>query len=256
MSKFKTLRLLLEGCKVKKEDGSLIYCILAKLGLAYSVFVSAFHSTREAIISSGTAYKNPSFDVFCDSLIREQEKLLHLSLITSGNASKKALAVQKQPYQKNPKKQYPKRYGPKLNKGPKKFQPQTKKATHQNDKANKNKAKKIERRCNFCNRDGHIESKCFKKMEALEATMKKHNINLEHSSPSSSGMALSACGCQASRSSYALNVSSSSHSHEWLIDSGASYHMAKNKTMFSSLNDCNTKHIYVGDDRSLSVVGS
>ena len=26
--------------------------------------------------------------------------------------------------------------------------------------------------------------------------------------------------------------------------------------MFSSLNDCNTKHIYVGDDRSLSVVGS
>ena len=31
--------------------------------------------------------------------------------------------------------------------------------------------------------------------------------------------------------------------------------MAKNKAMFSSINDCNTKHIYVGDDRSLSVVG-
>ena len=86
--------------------------------------------------------------------------------------------------------------------------------------------------------------------------MKKHNINLEHSSPSSSGMALSACGCQALRSSYALNVYSSSPSHEWLIDSGASYHMDKNKSMFSYLNDCNTKHIYVGDDRSLSVVGS
>ena len=86
--------------------------------------------------------------------------------------------------------------------------------------------------------------------------MKKHNINLEHCSPSSSGMVLSACGFQASRSGYALNVSSSSHSHEWLIDFGASYHMAKNKAMFSSLNDCNTKHIYVGDDRFLSVVGS
>ena len=45
LSKFKTLRLLLEGCKVKKEDSSLIYCFLAKLGPAYSVFVSAFHST-------------------------------------------------------------------------------------------------------------------------------------------------------------------------------------------------------------------
>ena len=32
--------------------------------------------------------------------------------------------------------------------------------------------------------------------------------------------------------------------------------MAKNKAMFSFLNDCNTKNIYVGDDRSLSVVGT
>ena len=86
--------------------------------------------------------------------------------------------------------------------------------------------------------------------------MKKHNINLENSSTLSSGMALSACGCQASRSGYALNVSSSSYSHEWLIDSGASYHMAKNKSMFTSLNDCNTKNIYVGDDISLIFVGS
>ena len=69
-------------------------------------------------------------------------------------------------------------------------------------------------------------------------------------------MALSTCCCQASRSGYDLNVFSSSHSHEWLIDSGASYHMEKNKAMFSSLNDCNTKNIYVGDDRSLIVVGS
>lgn len=95
-------------------------------------------------------------------------------------------------------------------------------------------------------------------MEALEAAMKKHNIHLEHSSTSTSslGITLSVCGCQASLSGYALNVSSSSHSHEWLIDSGAYYHMAKNKAMFSSLNDCNTKNIYVGDDRSLSVVGT
>ena len=35
LSKFKTLRILLEGCKIKKDDGSLIYCILAKIGPAY-----------------------------------------------------------------------------------------------------------------------------------------------------------------------------------------------------------------------------
>jgi len=32
LSNFKALRLLLEGVKVKKEDGSLIYSILTKLG--------------------------------------------------------------------------------------------------------------------------------------------------------------------------------------------------------------------------------
>ena len=127
MSKFKTLRLILEGCKVKNEDGSLIYSILAKLSPAYSVCVSTFHSTRKAIISQGTAYKNPSFDAFFDSLIREQEKLLHLGLINIGNSFKKALAAQQQPCQKNPKKQHPKKNGPKPKKVLKQSQPQTKK---------------------------------------------------------------------------------------------------------------------------------
>ncbi|WP_326498022.1 hypothetical protein, partial [Actinobacillus pleuropneumoniae] len=112
LSKFKTLRLLLEGVKVKKEDSSLIYSILTKLGPAYSVFVSTFHSTREAFISQGTDYKSPSFDSFCDSLIREQEKLLHLGLLNLGNSSKKVLAAQQQPNSKNSKKLYPKRNGP------------------------------------------------------------------------------------------------------------------------------------------------
>jgi len=75
-------------------------------------------------------------------------------------------------------------------------------------------------------------------MEALETSMEKHNIHLKHSSTStsSSGITLSACGCQASRSGYALYLSPSSHSHEWLINFGPSYHVAKNKAMFTSLN--------------------
>lgn len=72
-SKFKTLIYLLEGVKVKKEDSNLIYSILTNLGPAYSVFVSTFHSTRKAFIFQGTDYKPPSFDSFCDSLIREKK---------------------------------------------------------------------------------------------------------------------------------------------------------------------------------------
>eukprot|EP00253_Pinus_taeda_P026485 PITA_26485 len=209
-SKFKTLRYLLEGVKVKKEDSNLIYSILTKLGPAYSVFVSTFHSTREAFICQGKDYKALSFDSFCDSLIREQEKLLHLGLLNLGNSSKKALAAQQQPNLKNPKKSYPKKNGPKPNKGPKQTQSQNERSFQQNDKTNKNKWKKTDRHCNFCNRDGHSKSKCFKKMEALEAAMKKHNIHVEHSSTStstsSSGMALSACRCQSSQSDLLMFV--------------------------------------------------
>jgi hypothetical protein len=94
LSKFKTLRLLLAECKIIKIDDQLIYVILANLGTAYSVFVSTFHSTREALISQGATYKMPSFESFCDSLIREQDKLLHLGVINIAGTSNKALVAQ------------------------------------------------------------------------------------------------------------------------------------------------------------------
>jgi hypothetical protein len=86
-------------------------------------------------------------------------------------------------------------------------------------------------------------------METLEETMKKHNINIDSTSSSSHGHALSP-------SSFSFNETSTSSSDEWLIYSGASYHMAKDNDMFSTLNEYNTKKIFVGDDRSLCVVGS
>ena len=87
-------------------------------------------------------------------------------------------------------------------------------------------------------------------MEDLEAAMKKHNISIDSTSSSSSlGHALSSYG-------FSFNASSTSSSDEWLIDYGESYHMAKDKSIFCALNECNTKKIYVGDDRSLSVVRS
>jgi hypothetical protein len=87
-------------------------------------------------------------------------------------------------------------------------------------------------------------------MAALEASMKKHNINIDSTfSSSSHGHALSASG-------FSFNTTSTSTSDGWLIDFGTSYHMTKDKDIFSTLNECNIKKIFVGDDRSLSVEGS
>jgi hypothetical protein len=136
------------------------------------------------------------------------------------------------------------------NKGP---EPHSPASTANNDKGAKSKSKKTgNKHCNFCGKDGHEESKCFKKMTTLEAAMKKHNINIDSYSSTSS----SSHGHALSSSSFSFNATSTSSFDEWLIDSRASYHMAKDKAIFSSLNECNTKKIFVGDDRSLSVVGS
>jgi hypothetical protein len=96
-----------------------------------------------------------------------------------------------------------------------------------------------------------LGSKCFKKMEALEVAMKRHNINLNSSSSN-----FSCHGHALFDFSFSLNTTSTSSSNERLIDYGASCDMAKDKAIFFALNECHTKQIYVGDDRSLSVVGS
>jgi hypothetical protein len=68
-------------------------------------------------------------------------------------------------------------------------------------------------------------------MAALEAVMKKHNISIDSSSSSSHGHGISASG-------FSFNIPSTTTSSfdEWLIDSGASCHMAKDKAIFSDPN--------------------
>jgi hypothetical protein len=84
-------------------------------------------------------------------------------------------------------------------------------------------------------------------MATLETMMTKHNINIDSTYSSSSHRhALFSSG-------FFFNATSNSSSDEFLIDSRASYHMSNNKAIFSSLNECNTKKIFVGDDISLSV---
>jgi hypothetical protein len=224
------------------EEECCIYLILSTLGSAYSVFLSTFYAMREAL---GKAYQKPTLESFCAALIREEDKLVQLGVISTASTSNKALVAQQKDKPKYPKKQHH-HYNKKQHKGPKPAQ--TASAPNGN-KGAKYKNKKADRHCNFSDKDGHDESKCFKKMAALEAAMKKHNISIDSTSSSSShGRALSAFG-------FSFNTTSTS-SDEWLIDYGASYHMAKDKDIFSALNECNTKKIFVGDYRSLSVVGS
>ena len=73
----------------------------------------------------------------------------------------------------------------------------------------------------------------FKKMKTLKAVMKKHTINIDSTSSSSHGHALSTSGFSFNTNSTSTSTSTSD---EWIIDSGASYHMAKDRAIFSTLN--------------------
>jgi hypothetical protein len=68
LSKFKTLGILLKDCKIKMKDNLCVYAIISKLGSGYSVFISTFHSTRDAL---GDFYTPPSLKYFFDYFIRE-----------------------------------------------------------------------------------------------------------------------------------------------------------------------------------------
>jgi hypothetical protein len=91
LSRFKTLRILCEECKIKMEEECCIYFILSKLGSAYFVFVSTFYAMREDL--GEEAYEKPSLESFCASLIREEDKLVQFGVINTAGPSNKALVT-------------------------------------------------------------------------------------------------------------------------------------------------------------------
>jgi hypothetical protein len=115
LSKFKTLRTLCEECKIKIEEDRCIYLIISKLGSAYFLFVSTFYAMQEAL---GTTYKKISLEKFFDALIREQDKLVQLGVISTTGTSNKAFVVHQKDKPKNPNKKHP-RHNKKKYKGPK-----------------------------------------------------------------------------------------------------------------------------------------
>jgi hypothetical protein len=102
-------------CQIDFKEDRCIYVIFSKLGSAYSIFVSTFYATRESLWN---AYKKPSLESFCDTLIQDKDKLVQLGLISITGTSKKSLVAHQKDKSKNPKEQHP-RYNNKKNKGPK-----------------------------------------------------------------------------------------------------------------------------------------
>ena len=79
LSKYKTLRLLCEKCKIKNEDKQCIYHILSKLGPPYFVFVSTFYSMKESLTAA--SYQEPSLESCQNPKFFEKFKILKIQKI-------------------------------------------------------------------------------------------------------------------------------------------------------------------------------
>ena len=213
----------LKGSGKKKEDKDCVYLILSKLRGPFQIFASTFLSTMDAL---GTNFALPSLEEFCERLTREEIKL---STLESSTSSSKALVAStlkgkgKSIAQSKPTPTSPK---------PTQNEPKSKVPSTKKEKSNTT--------CTYCKKEGHPATRCWKKLQDLEETMKKHKVV----APKEHGKALNVQGRY-----------SKSCSQKWVLDSGASHHMTSSKESFALLSSSSTSSIEVGDSTFIPVQG-
>ena len=226
LTKFRLLVTQLKGCGKTKLDEECIFLILSKLKGPYHIFSSSFYSTMDAL---GSEFKVRSFELFCERLTREKSNYITQLDSLFGSNNKAFMAYTS----KTKKKKYYAQAGESASKpqhkNKKSFPP-----SNSSDFSSKKRKKKPSDICSLCCRLGHVESKCWLKLEALNEAMRKHKISVPKPSYASKGHALS------SQVVYA-------YSNSWILDSGASHHMTHSHELFTSTSECSISRIAVGD---------
>jgi hypothetical protein len=167
--KFKSLLLQLKGCGIdkSKQEKQLILSILSKLGPEYVVFVSTFHTVR---ITLGATWKMPTLDVFIESLMHEQDKLIKMGTIKTPKCMH--LLCMKADKSNSKSKQKGKgKKDPDPRKGGN-FKPSDESSSSKEGKGKKGKSK-----CSYCNHGYHPESSCMKKtIDLMAQTLQQNNL--------------------------------------------------------------------------------
>ena len=102
----------------------------------------------------------------------------------------------------------------------------------------KSKSKKV--KCYFCKKEGHMKKNCEKR----KAWLRNQNSSADTASVASdSGQDV-------------LTVTTDSDSHgDWILDSGCSYHMSPNRSLFDTYKSCEGSSVMMGNRTSCKMVG-
>jgi hypothetical protein len=117
----------------------------------------------------------------------------------------------------------------------------------------KKKKKKKGKQCTYCNKPNYEKFTCMKKQINLMAQTLQQN-NLGNFIPEGVKKKKEEYLAPKKGNHHAL-VAINSSSDSWIIDSGASHHMAVQEEVFSSLSPCSRPPILMGDDILVVVIG-
>jgi hypothetical protein len=236
--------LQLKACGVDKykEEKQMVLAILSKIGPQYSVFVSTFHSVR---FTSGATWKMPSLEDFIESMTQEQNKLINMGKIKgpkvhaltvqygSGHQSQKSKDKDKRKAHENMKKEgYSKPF-------------------NDASESKGGKGRKGEK-FSYYHKGFHPKSTCMQKqIDLMTQILQQKNLgyhipegakkkNPEDQNP------------KKGKSSHDL-IAINSSLNAWIVDLGASHHMAATKELYSSLDSCKGPPILMGDNSLVEV---
>jgi hypothetical protein len=242
-TKFKDLLSQLKACGVdkSKEEKQMVLTILSKLGPEFSVFVSTFHSVK---FTSGATWKMPSLEDFIESLTQEQTKLINMGKIKGPKAH--ALTVQDGSHQYQKSKDKDKR---KSHAHPKKegySKPFTDASGSKGGKGRKGE------KCTYFHKGFHPESACMQKQIDLMTQILQQNNLGDRIPEGAKKKKPEDQNPKKGNSSHAL-IAINSSPDAWIVDSGASHHMAATKEVYSSLDACKGPPILMGDNSPVEV---
>jgi hypothetical protein len=214
-TKFKDLPSQLKACGVdkSKEEKQMVLTILSKIGPEFS----AFHSFR---FTFGANWKMPSLQDFIESLTQEKTKLTHMGTIKGPRAHALIVHDGSQKY-KWKSHAHPKKEGY--------TKPFTNASGSKGEKGRKGE------KCSYCHKVFHPESTCMqKKIDMMSQLLQQNNLGdcIPEGAKKKNPEDLNSRKGNSSHALIAINSSPDA----WIVDSGASHHMAASKAVYSSLD--------------------
>jgi hypothetical protein len=215
-TKFKDLLSQLKACGVDKltEEKQMVLTILSNIGHELLVFLSTFHTIK---FTSGATWKMPSLEDFIEFLTQEQTKLINMVAIKGPRAHALTVHDGSQKYQKYKDKDKRKSHAQMKKEGYTK--PFIDASGSKGEKGRKGE------KCTYCHKGFHSESACMKKKIDLMSQILQQN-NLGYCIPEGAKKKKPEdLNSKKGNSSNAL-IAINSSLDAWIVDSGASHHMA------------------------------